>query len=367
MEIRRILGGMKSQSIFLVTGKRSYSDSGAGKALSDVLEGLEVKRFIADSNTPELETIRDGVKLLLEKGADAVIAVGGGNVIDTAKAIDFFHAAGTEPDEESLMKSFGNLTDKIPLIAVPTTSGSGSEATHFAVVYSKGKKYSLAHKSVLPDYSVVDPELTYSLSPYLTAVSGIDAYCQAVESIWACGSTGESMKYAEEAIALAENGLNKAVNNPDSTARSIMSEAAHLAGMAINISKTTAPHALSYTLTSEFGVPHGQAVCISLGEFLKYNSEVSDSDCNDSRGPEHVKDSIRRIIAMSSTESAGSWAEKFSGLLRSTGLKTTLRDLGINNDDQLQHIAENTNAERLGNNPRKITTEGLFHLLKRIY
>ena len=127
-------------------------------------------------------------------------AVGGGSVIDTAKMIKIFSANKGNPEsyirgEKEIEKSGP------PMVAVPTTSGTGSESTHFAVVYIGKTKYSLAHKEhVLPEYAIVDPKFTYCLPKRITAETGIDALGQAIESYWAVGSTDESKGYAREAI-----------------------------------------------------------------------------------------------------------------------------------------------------------------------
>ncbi|MEZ4822960.1 MAG: iron-containing alcohol dehydrogenase [Ignavibacteria bacterium] len=141
---------------------------------------------------------------------------------------------------EQILKGESEIVRKgKPLIAVPTTSGAGSEATHFAVVYSGDKKYSLAHEYILPDYSVIDPQLTFSLPKEITATSGIDAFSQAMESYWNVNANEESRKYSRGAIQLIFDSLSKAVNEGDEESRINMSRAAHLAGKAINITKTT--------------------------------------------------------------------------------------------------------------------------------
>ena len=103
---------------------------------------------------------------------------------------------------------------KVPLVAIPTTAGTGSEATHFAVVYHEGKKFSVAHRNLLPDFAIIDPELTCSMPKSLAASTGLDALCQAIESIWAVGATGESATYAIRSLYLALEHLESAVENP---------------------------------------------------------------------------------------------------------------------------------------------------------
>ncbi|MGB3017680.1 MAG: phosphonoacetaldehyde reductase [Ignavibacteria bacterium] len=365
-QLKQLLYDMGAKRIFLVTGKNSFEKSGAKAAMNDLLNELTVKRYEVISECPDLEFIKAGMNDLRLAESDAVVAVGGGNVIDTAKAVNFFSSQSITPEE--CIRSVSNIKGKgLPLVAIPTTSGSGSEATHFAVVYSGDVKHSLAAESILPDVAIVDPELTYSLSPYQTAVSGIDVFCQAIESAWATGSNDESRKYSRESLTLIMRSFISAVKMSSAESRRDMSLASNLAGKAINISKTTAPHAVSYSMTRMFGIPHGQAVCITLGEFLKFNYEVNSADCNDSRGEAHVKCTIEEIFKLTGSSDVNDCMEKIKSLIRSAGLKTNLRDLGIDSTDKLELIARSTNAERLSNNPRKITQEALLEILKNVY
>ena len=252
------------------------------------------------------------------------------------------------------------------MIAIPTTSGSGSESTHFAVVYSGNQKYSLAHEYILPDIIIINPELTYSLSSNHTAVSGIDAFSQAVESYWSVNSNQESKNYSSESIKLILENLVSAVNNPSPENRINMSKAANLAGKAINITKTTAPHAISYSLTTYFGVPHGQAVSFTLGEFFVYNYEVTTEDAADSRGAEYVKKTITEINGLMGCNTAEESKNKINNLLKSVNLKTKLKEADIRSESDLKMILENVNTERLQNNPRKLSSENLMKILKSI-
>ena len=148
-----------------------------------------------------------------------------------------------------------------PVFAFPTTAGSGAEATHFAVAYKDRVKKSIGHLRVRPARVALVPEFTYSLSPYQTACTGFDAVSQAIESLWAKGATDESRAFARRAIECLGR-LDKAVADPDPATREAMQLGAYWSGRAIDISKTTAAHALSYLLTARHGVPHGHAVAM---------------------------------------------------------------------------------------------------------
>ena len=272
-----ILYNIKPCNIFLVSGKNSYKTSGAEEILGDILKEYTLTLFNEVSGDPLIGDIIKGMDIFIESDCDTVIAVGGGSVIDTAKSINILSSQDADP--RSVITGEKKIACKgKPLIAIPTTSGAGSEATHFAVVYIEKEKYSLAHDLILPEYSIVDPQFTFKLPSGITATSGIDAFSQAVESFWNINANEESRKYSEEAIKLILENINSAVNEPTEYNRENMSKAAHLAGKAINITKTTAPHAVSYAMTSYYGIPHGQAVCITLSEFLEYNFNVTESD-----------------------------------------------------------------------------------------
>ena len=254
----------------------------------------------------------------------------------------------------------------VPLVAVPTTSGSGSEATHFAVVYIERKKYSVAHRSLRPSVAIVDPLLTYGLSPRLTAIAGMDALCQAIESLWSVGSCAESESWASEAVTLIMAILEVAVLKPTPASRESMSRAAHLAGKAIDITKTTAPHALSYALTTEYGIPHGHAVALTLGSLLEFNFNVSDENSNDSRGASHVREVLKTICSLMGARDCAESRESIGRLMDSIGLETHLGPLGITTPLMCATLAARVNPERLANNPRLATREQLSELLAQL-
>ncbi len=258
-DVESVLEGLSAERLFLVIDEPAYRASGAEAALENYFQKRSTVRFGNFELNPKLEDVQRGIDVYRNFEPDVVIALGGGTAIDLAKLIGIIAVQkGASNPQRSRDIAMGIASIEVvgkPMVAIPTTAGTGSEATHFAVVYVDGEKYSVAHPSMLPDYPVVDPKLTESLPKRITAATGLDAFCQAIESIWAVAATEESIGYAQEAARLAFNHLATAVNAPTPEARRAMSRAAHLAGKAINITKTTAPHALSYFLTSRYGVP----------------------------------------------------------------------------------------------------------------
>jgi alcohol dehydrogenase class IV len=313
---------------------------------------------------PKLEDVQRGIEVYRNFEPDVVIALGGGTAIDLAKLIGTLSVQkGAERSKCSRDIAMGVAAIEVegkPMIAIPTTAGTGSEATHFAVVYVDGEKYSVAHPSMLPDYAIVDPTLTESLPKRITAATGLDALCQAIESIWAVAATEESMGYAQEAARLAFDHLAAAVNAPTPEARRAMCRASHLAGKAINITKTTAPHALSYFLTSRYGVPHGMAVATTLRAMLAFNADVTDNDCVDPRGATAVRERIARILNVLGTDCIDEACSAISSLLSQVECPT-LKEIVVNGD--LMAVVDSANIERLSNNPRRVSREKLIEVL----
>jgi len=360
-KLEAILSSYDLNNVFLVTGKQSYSSCGAERALKRTLRQYNVERFSDFEVNPNLKDVRIGIDLFRKSDPGIVISVGGGSVIDMAKLVNILSAQEREP--VGYMKGENNVENRMkPLIAIPTTAGSGTEATQFAVVYIDKTKYSVAHKFILPQYAIVDPQFTIGLPPAITASTGMDALSQATESFWAVDSTEESKADSAEAIKLAMGNLESAVNEPTEDSRLKMMKASNLAGRAINITRTTAPHAVSYTFTTHFGIPHGHAVGLTLGKFLVYNNEVDETDCTDQRGAPYVRKTIAELCVLLGAEDADSARNRIDSLMTAIGLEDIFK-LNLKRED-LDLIAENVNTERMINNPRRITREGLNRILK---
>ncbi|MAR08823.1 MAG: alcohol dehydrogenase [Blastopirellula sp.] len=356
-----LLASLQIERPFLVLDEAAYEASGARDALEPFVRQKAAVRFTEFELNPKLEDVQRGIEAFRLSQADFVIALGGGTAIDLAKLISALSAQSHAARDIATGRSSIQVAGR-PLMAIPTTAGTGSEATHFAVVYVDGKKHSVAHPSLLPDYAVVDSTLTESLPPRMTAATGLDAFCQAVESIWAVAATDESLEYATEAARLAFENLVAATNAPTLEARQAMCRASHLAGKAINITKTTAPHALSYALTSRYGVPHGMAVAFTLAPILAFNANVTNHDCTDPRGATAVRKRIARIVEVlggGGVEAACASFHKLSSQLDCG----TLRDVCSESDHAA--IVDSVNTERLSNNPRRASREQLLDILKR--
>jgi alcohol dehydrogenase class IV len=348
--IPSIISELNNSNILLIRGNNSFEKSGARKELGHLLKDATITEFRDFSVNPKLSEAKKGYELFTKNNIDLILAVGGGSVIDMSKIINYLHMSNN---------NFKPITN-IPIVAVPTTAGTGSEATHFAVVYINGVKDSFAHKYLLPRYAIVDANLLQGQTAYQMAVSGLDAFSQAIESYWSTHSTTKSASFSKKAIRLIWNNLYKAING-DQIALTNMAEGSNFAGKAINITKTTAPHSLSYGFTSMFGLPHGHAVALFLPFFIKYHYGILPEQCNDVRGANFVNKKIceiEQLLNISNQE----LEKKISEFIKNCGIEINFKYLNILKEDYEAALLL-MNADRLKNNPGKIND----NLLKKIF
>ena len=350
---------LNPKKILVITGKTSYASSGA-KALIDSLFGQYDLTFFSNFCTnPKVEELTNGLKLCRNASINLIVAIGGGSVIDMGKLIRSY----MNHDHELIQSIKSNnvfYAQNVPLIAIPTTAGSGSESTHFAVVYIDGCKYSVNHASIFPDYVLLIPSLTYNSPCYLTACSGADALCQAIESYWSVQSTEESRSYAKEAILLLLQYLPQAVKN-DLNARNKVMFAANLAGRAINISFTTAAHAYSYALTSYLQIPHGHAVSLTLPYFFNLNMLASPENCNDPRGVTFVKERINELLTLCDCTPQNVMENLVAFFQLLFGEVNNEAKMKIT-DNLRENLTLSVNLQRLQNNPVKISKKDLDNI-----
>jgi alcohol dehydrogenase class IV len=350
--IQEILNNINILTVLVVTGKKSFIKSGAKSRIDKILSDKKVCIFNNFSNDPKIEDVERGISFYRDNAPDIIIAIGGGSVLDMAKMIRILPHQKYK-DLFDVIKNQKLILEKgVPLIAIPTTSGSGSQATKFSVVYVDGIKYSLAHRFLLPDYVIVDPELSYNLPPRITATSGVDALAQAVESYWSIKSTEKSKKYASKAIKLILKSLKGAVNG-NVQDRVEMSRASHMAGKAINITTTTAPHAISYPITTHCGLQHGHAVALTLGSFFEINYNFKEDDLNDPRGSKYLKQIMQDLFKMFNASSSLHCKEKWYTFMDSIGLESIVKANEVTNDCKINIILREVNLLRLNNNPVK--------------
>ncbi len=364
------LESIGSSRPFLIADENASKKSGATRRIAPILERYDFEVFSDFEPNPNSRDLVRGYAALQGSGGDCVVAIGGGTAIDLAKLICLAVAQDEQREIGKLLVASPASklnARKIPLAVVPTTAGTGSEATQFAVLYVNQVKFSVSHPSLLPDRTILDPKLTESLPPSITAATGLDALSQSIESMWSVRSTEQSLELAGRSLRIGLDHLERAVNDPSLVHRQGMMEAAHLAGQAINISRTTAAHALSYHLTIEHGIPHGEAVALSIGPCIRFNGEVASYNVSDPRGVSHVSRMMTKIAnsfgVPSGADAMEILAERWEQLLKRIGCRTRLSEFDITATMDLQEIVNAVNQDRLANNPRRINDRELTQLV----
>lgn len=322
------------KGIFLVTSGKSFSLCGAESLIDKELGRFKKFYFNDFAVNPKWEDVLKGISALRKTDSDLIIAVGGGSVLDMAKLIRFFNSYKGLPTECNYVK----YEELLPLFAMPTTAGTGAEATKFAVCYFNGIKYSVEHSDILPDYALIYPPFTYNNPKYLTACSAFDALSQSIESYWSVNATEESENYSLKAFDLLKDNIISVVNNPTEESRNAASLGSYWAGRAINIAKTTAPHAFSYQFTSKCGYPHGHAVALTFPFFFNINVNAT-------------KDQLQEGIDFEK------YQRKIS-ILRDFDVKRLIEDIGLSfrelDGQNIYKLLIDVNVQRLRNNPVKI-------------
>lgn len=307
---------------------------------------------------PLYEQVCEGVELFNSNKCDAIVAVGGGSTIDVAKCIKLY--CKMNPADNYLRQECKD--SGMPLIAVPTTAGTGSESTRYAVIYYEGKKQSITHESIVPDYAILVPALLKSLPLYQKKCTMLDALCQGIESMWSVNSTNESMIYSKIAIQMImEHWYGYIEDNSDEDAKHIML-AANYAGRAINITQTTAPHAMSYKLTSMYGLPHGHAVALCLPEVWMYMMEHKEK-CVDSRGTDHLEFVFGLLGRIMNCDSAYKGMMMFRAIMHALEMSQPLSN---DREGELEVLTKSVNPVRLKNNPVALGDDEIRYIYNKI-
>lgn len=301
---------------------------------------------------PLYEQVCKGVDLFQITKCDSILAVGGGSAIDVAKCIKLAvlakegNAALIPPLVSTRVECDGS---KIPFIAIPTTAGTGSESTHNAVMYYEGAKQTVTNDGVLPDYALLEPSVLKTLPLYQKKCTMMDALCQGIESWWSVNSTDESYEYSRKTIELIMANWRKYIfDNDDEAAANIML-AANYGGRAINITATTAAHAMSYKITSLYKLPHGHAVAVCLPEIWEYMIGHMEK-CLDSRGQDYLNGIFNDIAHAMGGKTPSNAIILFREMMKEIELLNPISD-SDNRTSDLVVLSSSVNSVRLKNNP----------------
>ena len=325
------------------------------KTLPDRL-GVTVYRFMDFQPNPRYEAVAEGVRRFSEQGSDAIFAVGGGSAMDVAKCIKLY----ANMDQKINFLEQPINPNKIPLFAIPTTAGTGSEATKYAVIYYNGEKQSITDESCIPSTVLMDASALKTLPLYQKKATMLDAFCHAVESYWSIHATEKSKAYAKEAISLILSNMDAYLDN-DNGGNANMLHAAHLAGKAINITQTTAGHAMCYKLTSLYGIAHGHAAALCVNALWPYMLEHTEC-CIDPRGERYLKDIFTDLGRMMGCTYASDAPRQWSILLDKLEMPVPqIKAMG-----DLDILVKSVNPVRLKNNPIQLNHEATEMLYKNI-
>ncbi|TVR21841.1 MAG: iron-containing alcohol dehydrogenase [Ilumatobacter sp.] len=361
--LTEIVRELDARRVLLVTGGRSFESSGAADALPALEQVAEVTRWCDFAPNTDADDLAIGRDVLETADPELVVGIGGGSVMDMAKLLVAFDHVSPSGLHEAIRAGAVVPARRRGLVLAPTTSGSGSEATHFAVVYIGDSKYSIAGETLRADRVLLDPDLARSGSRHQRATSGVDALCQATESLWAVNSTPVSRRYARHGLELVMSALIPFTDEPTARAARAMSIGSHLAGRAIDISKTTAAHALSYGITKRYGTDHGNAVAVTLGPFIDEHLHAMPGDLQPGVDPTVHRDAMETIRRVLRIDGSRTGTESIRAVLRRIGLAATLTEVGADSDHAIASLAAAVNVERLGNNPVRFDPDGLVRVL----
>lgn len=337
---------------------RSFAKNGLAEEFIKLSGGTINAVFSDVRPNPTTENVDDCVSLMREIDADFAVALGGGSPMDCCKAacaiakgddvIRSYHTGGKPIDN----------TEAIPMIAVTTTSGTASEVTNISVLtdVELNLKNPMNDPAMYPKIAVIDPELTLTVPPQITASTGLDVLAHAIESYWATIHQPVCTACSIYSARLVFEWLEKAYNNPDDiTAREKMAEASIVAGVAFSHPRTTGSHACSFPLTNIYGLPHGEACAFTLDYFIKFNADNADGD--------------GRITALAKDcgfESPYEMADEITAMKKRMGMKTTLTEIGCTTDEQIRELTKKSMSMLMTRNPITLTEENIYEMYNKL-
>ena len=287
VELITALSSLKLKGEILLISSSIFGRNGTVTKIIDCLQDARVQVYAEGITNPDIAQVRELAQNFAKTRFDTIIALGGGSIIDTAKALS---VVLYEPEGLSVLDCLSSgkepqISGSIPIVAIPSTSGTGAECTQFATLWdlAEGKKYSLESPHLLPQQIILDPELTVGLPRAQTLYTGLDALSHATESLWNKSFHPLAKACAKAAITSIVENLPIVLEHPENlAARTEMQNASFLSGIAISQTKTAIAHAISYPLTYRYLVPHGLAAAFSipaLFRFLKPRASLDKDTC----------------------------------------------------------------------------------------
>ena len=357
-DIKKFISDKSFKKIFVLCGKKSFVTSGADELFKQIVSDKEIKLFYKKSELPILEELIEIINNIKNFKPDLILAVGGGAVMDYAKIAN---VVDVREDLADLIVNYSYPFQKkyTKLAVIPTTAGSGAEVTSNAVIYVKGIKHSFESELLIPDNFFLIPEFLISAPNKIKASAGFDAIAQALESLVSRKSNDQSVDFASKSLIVSVKSFISFVNDPNMKNATEMSIAANLAGKAISISKTTAPHAASYPFTSLFNISHGHAVSLFFENFFKFNYD----NLIKSETSFDLKKRFDLIFKLFDVSNINDFNSKISLIKKKANLEDDLTKLDININQSSEDIIKGINLLRLGNNPVKIDGKDIYNII----
>ena len=356
----------KNQRIVIFTDHFMFNSGVAQRIADRIDESSKVSIFGEVLPDPPIELIVKGLEFLLKENANVVIALGGGSSIDAAKAV-------------ILMAKRSSQKQDIQLVAIPTTSGTGSEVTQFSVITDEqsGVKFPLVHEDLLPDVAILSPELVATAPPFITADTGFDVITHALEAYISTESNDFSDALAEKSLELAFEYLPIAYKDGTNlVARDKMHNASCLAGMAFNIAGLGVNHGIAHSFSARFHIPHGRANAMLLPHVMHYNAQLPDSFTAD----EYEFSTAAKKLALVAScigikapnikYAVNALCDYITDLKRTCGIPETLEAAKVTRNDYMKNkksiIESALNDACTATNPRYMTPEGIEEILSNI-
>ena len=341
-------------------GKMGLCDK-VEKSLREVLEEVDV--FDKVESEPTL-AIADEIVRASKHNYDLVVGIGGGSVLDMAKLAS---AAAANPEQEASEFLGANKikNPSVPKILIPTTAGTGSEATPFALVITNGKKKAIASSYNLADVVFIDAAFTATMPPRVTAFTGMDALSHAIEAFLSLGANPLTDSFALEAMRKISNNLEEAFSHGDNlNARMEMSLAAMLAGIAFGNAGVIAGHAIAHAFGARYKVPHGVSAALTLPYIMEYNASAPAVGAR-------MKEIATALVGErieSAEESASEAIARVRSMIERLELPARLSELNVPKED-LPELAEDVEKEKgyLKRNPREMGLEDAMKILESMW
>ena len=357
IEFDQWIQGNGCKKILMVCDGSIWYMDGFNKHLEEVEKtGVEMIGFRDFQPNPLYESVVKGVELFNDEKCDGIMAVGGGSALDVAKCIKLYSNLPGDGADGAWLKA-EIVPNSIPFIAMPTTAGTGSEATRYAVIYYNDAKQSVTSESFIPSTVLMDPNALKTLPLYQKKATMMDALCHAIESFWSVNSTEKSKEYSRAAIQAVLKHMDGYLANTEE-GNAGMLKAAHTAGQAINITQTTAGHAMCYKITSLFHSAHGHAAILCDRILFPWMAENTDK-CTDPRGEEYLKATLDEIGRAMGCKDATEGAEKLRVIFDSLELEVPTATA-----EQFEILKNSVNPVRLKNHPIALdvdTIDSLYH------